>query len=177
MKKFYHILLFISSVALTSCFVAAGSYTYAESYIIDSPSRDSLVHRIKVFKQIRGMDLFERVPEMDTLANIDGLSSSFYMMHFKIHDSHNDTIAYRCAINMSESVSDSSEVKLSLVSVSEGIRSLRWKEINTDDLVKEKNQYYKSVFEKEVLGELGYSWKRDTFMRALMKMLKNLTNM
>ena len=164
MKKFYHILLFISSVALTSCFVAAGSYTYAESYIIDSPSRDSLVHRIKVFKQIRGMDLFERVPEMDTLANIDGLSSSFYMMHFKIHDSHNDTIAYRCAINMSESVSDSSEVKLSLVSVSEGIRSLRWKEIN---------QYYKSVFEKEVLGELGYSWKRDTFMRALMKMLKN----
>lgn len=96
---------------LTSCLISAGSYAYAERYIVDSPSRDSLVRKIEMFKRIHGMDLLDNNTEIDTLANCDGLSYNYYMIHFKIKDDNNDTIVYMCAINMSEYISDSSEVE------------------------------------------------------------------
>ena len=93
-KIITYFFLYTIFICLYSCMWRAGSYAYAEPYLINLHSAEELIDSIKVIKQKDSTLNINYVNEEGDTVSEDGISYGFYMSHFKI-----DSIGYMCAIN------------------------------------------------------------------------------
>lgn len=130
----------------------AGSYAYAEPYLINLHSAEELIDSIKVIKQKDSTLNINYVNEEGDTVSEDGISYGFYMSHFKI-----DSIGYMCAINTYQKKEKMVTILLVSIAIGDGIDKNEWKQINTDELSKEENKRFKKLFEEKVLSRLEFS--------------------
>ncbi len=169
---FRGIVIAVALFLFTSCIFAAGSYPFAEYYIVDM-QKDSLVNRIELFKQknpefrvfqpSKKGGLYEPggfyysvlgEPNRHTDARSD--SSLFYSCYFYFSDIG---AFIHCIMNVSRKGEEHPAI-LGLSGVTYSPNFGEWLTINGRDISKEENEMIKKKFETEILNELG-KWKRD----------------
>lgn len=153
--KIYFILYTIT-IYLYSCMWGAGSYAYAEPYLINLNSAEELIDSIKAIKQKDNTLNINYVNEDGDTVSEDVISYGFYMSHFKI-----DSVGYMCAINTYQKKEKMVTILLVSIAIGDGIDKNEWKGINTDELSKEENKRFKKLFEEKVLSRLEFSNSQD----------------
>ncbi len=102
----------------------AGSYAYAEPYLINLHSAEELIDSIKVIKQKDSTLNINYVNEEGDTVSEDGISYGFYMSHFKI-----DSIGYMCAINTYQKKEKMVTILLVSIAIGDGIDKNEWKQL------------------------------------------------
>lgn len=143
---------------LDSCNWGAGSYSYSEIYYINLSSSDDLIDAINKLKHNRPELNVYYLNEQGDSVIMDVFTPNYYTCRFLLDD-----VAYMCAINTNQKKQE--KVSLLFVSVCKKDKIDRggWKQINTDDLSRNENEKYKTIFEEVILNHLGVPWRRMNF--------------
>lgn len=145
----------ITFFLLISCAWGAGSYAYAEVYLLNLSSAEELIDNIKAIKQKdNSLNIYYTNENGDTIS-MDGESYSFYMNYYLI-----DSIGYMCAININQKEEKMVAMQFVAIAIGEGIDKNDWKEINTKELSCKDNEKYKKLFEKNILNRLSIQWRK-----------------
>lgn len=151
MKKLF-LLLFLS-IILLNC---AGSYYYAEPYLLDI-SRTDLIDKIRKFKdenpEYKSITIESGIPEEYPK---DHRGELFYSFYFYLPEKE---MIVHSVMNMSEQISDN-PANFAFTGVTKNKNLGGWKSINTRDLSRKENKEIKRMFETEILSKLA-DWKRD----------------